>query len=82
MRHPDALAPTTDNPRPPVEPVPESGLLDVAGVASRAGVPLRMARRLLDERRLPTVKIGRYVRVRPDDLDAWLAAQTRPAVER
>lgn len=80
MRRPTPLAPAPDIPHAAASTDP--GLLDAAGIAGRAGVPLRMARRLLDERRLPTVKIGRYVRVHPDDLDAWISSQTRPAVER
>jgi hypothetical protein len=63
--------------------VPRRGdLLDRQGVALYANVTPRMASRILNERRVPTVKIGRYVRVWSDDLDAWLTANTRPAVSK
>jgi excisionase family DNA binding protein len=56
-------------------------LLDVAEVARLTGTSERFARRLVQERRLPTVKVGRFVRVRADDLAAYLAEHTRPAVK-
>lgn len=57
-------------------------LLDLAEVATILGTGERMARRLVAERRLPTVKVGRYVRVRSDDLAAYIDGATRPAVQR
>ncbi len=60
----------------------EAELLDDAAIARITGVTLRMAQRLIYERRVPVVKIGRYLRVRRSDLDAWLDANTQPAVTR
>jgi excisionase family DNA binding protein len=56
-------------------------LLDLADIARITGTSERFARRLIQERRLPTVKVGRYVRVRSSDLDAYLDRNTRPANE-
>lgn len=56
----------------------DSTLLDVTQIATRLGTGERFARRLLDERRIPTVKVGRYVRVWSHDLEDYLAANTRP----
>ena len=50
-----------------------SALLDVRQVASRLGVTTRFVRRLVDERRIPFCKIGKFVRFDPDDLEAWIA---------
>lgn len=63
----------------PAEPRP---LLSAEDVARITGTTVRLARELIQSRRLPTVKVGRYVRVRPDDLEAYLEEHTRPAVAR
>lgn len=55
-------------------------LLDLAAIARITGTSERYARRLVQERRLPTVKVGRYVRVWRRDLEQYLADSTRPAV--
>jgi len=57
--------------RPAGEP-----LLDVSSAAARLCVPVRFIRRLVAERRLPFVKVGRYVRFRTEDIDAFIAAAT------
>lgn len=54
-------------------------LLTVPEVAERLNTGERMARRLIAERRLPTVKVGRHVRVRSSDLEQWIENNTRPA---
>jgi excisionase family DNA binding protein len=58
---------------------PEPRLLDVAAMAELLGTSERMPRRLIAERRLPVVKVGRHVRVWSDDLAAYLESSTRPA---
>ncbi len=60
----------------------KSRLLGTREVAIITGTTERMAKRLFDERRLPTVKIGRYVRVWSHDLEAWLEQNTRPGIAR
>lgn len=48
-------------------------LLSVDEVAERLGVPTRFVRRLVDERRIPFCKIGRYVRFESDDVEQFIA---------
>ncbi len=48
-------------------------LLDVAGAADRLSVTPRFIRRLVHERRLAYIKVGKYIRFDPADLEAWLA---------
>ncbi|MAT03637.1 MAG: DNA-binding protein [Acidimicrobiaceae bacterium] len=47
-------------------------LLDIAGLADRLGVGERMVRRLVSERRIPFLKIGRHVRFEADAVEAWI----------
>jgi excisionase family DNA binding protein len=48
-------------------------LLDADEVAERLGVSPRFVRRLVEERRIPFCKVGKFVRFRPTDVRAWLA---------
>lgn len=61
-------------------------LLDTDGVAHSLGVTSRHVRRLVAERRIPFLKVGRFVRFDPGELDAWLDQQRveikRPASAR
>jgi excisionase family DNA binding protein len=50
-------------------------LLDVAAVAQAMGVTDRHIRRLVAERRIPFVKVDRFVRFDPGALDVWLDQQ-------
>jgi len=52
---------------------PTTPLLDVNQVAERLGVSPRFVRRLIDERRIPFCKLGKFVRFDPGDVDAWVA---------
>ena len=54
-----------------IDPAPQS-LLDVEGMAARLGVTTRFVRRLVEERRVPFVKIGRFVRFDPVDVERWI----------
>ena len=65
------VATPTSAPRP---------LLDVQSVETQYGITVRMTRRLVEERRIPFVRVGRFVRFRPEHLEAWLDANTVPAV--
>jgi excisionase family DNA binding protein len=57
----------------------ESGLLSVDQVAQQLGVDSRFVRRLIHERRIAYVKVGRHVRVEPEKLAEWIAAnRVRP----
>lgn len=57
----------------------DSPLIDVAGAAERLGTSERWVRRSIAERRLPFVKVGRHVRFRPEDLDAYVQSRLVPA---
>jgi excisionase family DNA binding protein len=57
--------------RSPIER--ETGrVLDVDGAAQYLGVTTRFIRRLIQERRVPFYKVGRFVRLDPADLDELL----------
>lgn len=60
----------------------ESSLLDKAEAAAYLGTTERHIQRLWAERRIPAVKVGRKVRFRVRDLDAWIDAHTVPEVTR
>ena len=49
-------------------------LLTVGEAAERLGTSTRFVRRLVFERRIAFVKVGRHVRICPTDLDAFIAA--------
>lgn len=46
--------------------------LSVAEAAAYLNVPERFVRRLIAERRVPFLKVGYHVRLRPEDLDVYL----------
>lgn len=50
-------------------------LLDVDALAHRLAVSPRFVRRLVDERRIRFLKIGRHVRFDPADVQRWIEAQ-------
>jgi len=50
-------------------------LLDVNQVADRMCVSTRFIRRLVEERRIPFCKLGKFVRFDPVDIDAWIEAR-------
>nr|WP_234386437.1 helix-turn-helix domain-containing protein [Streptomyces sp. ERV7] len=54
-------------------------MLSIPEAAELLGTSTRMPRRLVVERRVPVVKVGRHVRFWESDLLAYLAAQTIPA---
>jgi excisionase family DNA binding protein len=49
-------------------------LLTLPEAAERLGTSVRFLRRLIAERRIAFVKVGRHVRIDPDDLEAFIAA--------
>lgn len=57
-------------------------LIDMTTAAERLGVNHRHVRRLVSERRIPYVKVGRLVRFDPRDLDRWIGEQTVGTVAR
>ena len=57
-------------------------LLDVAGVALALCTTRRHVQRLVTERRIPFMKVGRFVRFDPAELELWLDAQRVNPVPR
>lgn len=55
-------------------------LMDIREVETTFGISERMLRRLVAERRLSFVKVGRLVRFRPEVIAAWLDTNTVEAV--
>ncbi|WP_333769542.1 helix-turn-helix domain-containing protein [Streptomyces sp. IBSBF 2435] len=51
-------------------------LLTVEQAAERLGTGVRFPRRLIEERRITFVKVGRHVRIPASALDAFVAANT------
>ena len=50
-------------------------LIDMEAVADVLGVTRRHIQRLVSERRIPYLKVGRFVRFDPGELSVWLEAQ-------
>jgi excisionase family DNA binding protein len=50
-------------------------LLSVEQAAERLGTSVRFVRRLVFQRRIAYVKLGRHVRIAARDLDAFIAAR-------
>jgi len=59
----------------PLEDRASSHLLDVHALAEVLCVTPRHIQRLVAERRIPYLKVGRFVRFDPAELDGWLDAQ-------
>lgn len=57
-------------------------LLNVAEAAERLGTGERFVRRLISERRIAFVKVGRHVRLAETALDAYVLANTVQPVTR
>jgi excisionase family DNA binding protein len=60
--------------RRPLMPTPtrDAALLDVDTVAQALAVRRRHVQRLVSERRIPFIKVGRFVRFDPASLNVWL----------
>ena len=57
-------------------------LLTVEEAAERLGTSVRFVRRLIAERRIAYVKVGRHIRLDPTDVEAFIAAsrvEVRPS---
>jgi excisionase family DNA binding protein len=57
---------------PPHAPPQDRPLLTVEQVAERLGTPVRFVRRLIAGRRIAFVRVGRYVRIEHDELEAFI----------
>src|SRR5690242_17653203 len=56
---------------------PNDRLLDISEVATYLAVSERFIRRLVFERRIPYVKVGRLLRFEPEAIAAWLDSARR-----
>jgi excisionase family DNA binding protein len=56
-------------------------LLDVAGVAEYMNINPRQVRRMIEQRTIRVVKIGKHVRIAQSDIDEFLRANIREARE-
>lgn len=54
-------------------------LLNAGGLADRLGITERHVRSLVAERRIPFVKVGRFVRFDPVAVASWLAGSSMEA---
>ena len=66
----------TDTTTTPEHRFPE--LIDVPTLADLLGVKVRYVRRMVAERRVPTVKLGHLVRFDLAEIRRWLEEQRRP----
>ncbi len=71
---------STADSRTPALPVHRAPLLDTDEVATVLRVTPRHVRRLVAERRIPFLKVGRFVRFDPAVLNDWLDEQRVEAV--
>ena len=53
-------------------------LLDIPALAVQLSVTERFVRRLVEERRVPFHKIGKFIRFHPADIDKWVNNQKVP----
>ena len=61
-------------------PVVLPKLLSMDELAERLGVTHRRVRRLVAERKLPFLKVGRFIRFDPAAIAAWLDSSRVPVV--
>jgi excisionase family DNA binding protein len=57
---------------------PDRELVNVAWVAARLGVTVRMVRRLVSQRRIPHLKVGGHIRFDPADVERFIERCRRP----
>lgn len=50
-------------------------LLTIDQLAERLGITVRHVRRLVAEKRVPYLKVGKLVRLNPDEIKQWLASR-------
>jgi len=55
-------------------------LLRIPDLAEQLGVTERFIRRLVFERRIPYLKIGKFIRFDPEAVDDWIGDQRVPSL--
>ena len=66
----------------PKQEQPKDRLLTVNEVAERRSTPVGYPRRLIQERRITFVRIGRHVRIPESVVDSWISEGTVEAIVR
>ena len=69
-------------PRQAARPAEPPRLLGIAAAAERLDIREGFLRRLIAERRIPYVKVGRYIKIPTADIDAFIAAHRHEATNR
>lgn len=59
----------------------EPGLWTSRETAEWLAVTERMVRRLVQERRIPFVRVGKFIRFRPEDVIRWRDQNLQPVIE-
>ena len=54
----------------PTDAIPQ--LLDISTLAELLSINVRHVRRLIQERRIPFIKVGRLIRFDPNEIQQWL----------
>ncbi len=65
--------------RPVTPDNPDILTLSLAEAVAATGIPERTIRTLVSTRRIPYIKVGKFLRFRPAELAAWLDASAVPA---
>ena len=55
-----------------------AGLFDIGTCAVRLGRTERFVRRLVEDNRIPFVKVGKFVMFDPEEIDAWIDSKRVP----
>ncbi len=59
------------------ETIPKPNLLDVTGAADYMNIKVRQVRRMVEQRSIPVIKIGKHVRIAQSDIDEYLQVNRR-----
>ena len=63
------------------ETMVKPNLFDVAGAADYMNINPRQVRRMIEQRSIPVIKIGKHVRIAQADIDSYLKSNTREVRE-
>ena len=63
------------------EIITKPNLFDVAGAADYMNIKVRQVRRMIEQRSIPVIKIGKHVRIAQADIDSYLRSNTRDVRE-
>jgi excisionase family DNA binding protein len=55
-------------------------LIDIAELGKRTSIKAGTLRKYVAQRKIPFVKVGRLVRFRPSEIEAWIASRAVAAV--